>query len=278
MTAMRPGETGGVVLLGWKTRDRALALLQQECEFDPPLDDNGAEALWARYRERVNALRGRPLRAAAPLAFTDEERRLVADFLQDQPSHGGNVRRVIKVDPLGLVAHQLEITTARSTSLSQRLQTPADWALECLCPAPSSERPSIRHAPNSMDVDLPHGEWALVFDSKLGLVLGEAARCITVTTIEPYFVLWSGYHRTYASVACRPEGEATVLAAVVDDMGVAAAARSWSCGLRAVRSGNPPIFSDFFNPQLALPVRFRAKRFTMEIRARMVAANVEAAV
>jgi hypothetical protein len=276
MTAMRPGETGGVVLLGWKTRDRAMALLQQECEFDPPLDDSGAEALWARYRERVNALRGRPLQAAAPLALTDEERRLVADFLRDQPSHGGNVRSVIKVDPLGLVAHQLEITTARSTSLSQRLQTPADWALECLCPAPSLKRPSIRHSPNSMDVDLPHGEWALVFDSKLGLVLGEAARCVTVTTIEPYLVLWSGYHRTYASVACRPEGDATILAAVMDDVGVAAAVRS--CGLRAVQSGNPPIFADFFNPQLALPVRFRAKRFTMEIRARMVAANVEAAV
>jgi hypothetical protein len=290
MTAMRPGETGGVVLLGWKTRDRALTLLQQECEFDPPLNDNDAEALWARYREHVNALRGRPLRAAARLALTDEEHRLVADFLQDQASHAGSVQSVVKVDPLGLVAHQLEITTDRSTSLSQRLQTPADWALECLCPAPSSERPTIRHAPNSMDVDLPHGEWALVFDSRLGLVLGEAARCITVTTIGPYLVLWSGYHRTYASIASRPEGEATILAAEMDDVfhstalsprrgdpdGVAAAARS--CGLRAVQSDNPPVFSDFFNPALALPVRFRAKRFTMEIRARMVAASVEASV
>jgi hypothetical protein len=87
--------------------------------------------------------------------------------------------------------------------------------------------------------------------------------------------LWSGYHRTYASVACRPEGERTILAAVVDDVGVAAAR---SCGLRAVQSDNPPIFSDFFNPALALPVRFRTKRFTMEIRARMVAASVEAPV
>ncbi|PYR26113.1 MAG: hypothetical protein DMF98_09980 [Acidobacteria bacterium] len=112
---MRPGETGGVVLLGWKTRDRALALLQQDCEFDPPLNDHDAEVLWARYRERVNAVRGRPVRAPAPLVFTDDEQRLVADFLQDQARHGGNVRGVVKVDPLGLVAHQLEITTARTT-------------------------------------------------------------------------------------------------------------------------------------------------------------------
>ena len=88
MTAMRPGETGGVVLLGWKTRDRALALLQQDCEFDPPLNDHDAEALWARYRERVNAVRGRPVRAPAPLAFTDDEQRLVADFLQDGSAFG----------------------------------------------------------------------------------------------------------------------------------------------------------------------------------------------
>jgi hypothetical protein len=265
-------ETDGVVLLGWKTRDRALTLLQQECDFDPPLSDMDAEALWATYRARVNALRGRPLRGPAALPFTDGEARLVAEFLSEHASQGGSVRTVIKVDPLGLVAHQLEITTARSTSFSQRLQTPADWAMECLRPAPSSMRPSIRHVPNSVDVDLPHGEWALVFDSKLGLVLGEACRCITVTTIASYLVLWSGYHRTYASVSCRPEGEATILAAVVDDGGVAAAVRS--CGLRAVHSDNPPVFADFLNPSLALAVRFRAKRFTMEIRARMVAANV----
>jgi hypothetical protein len=276
MRNRRPAETDGLVLLGWKTRDRALALLQQECEFDPPLGDHDAEALWARYRERVNALRGRAVSAPVPLACTDEERRVVAGFLQDRARHGGHVRDVVKVDPLGLVAHQLEITTSRSRSLAERLDGVEAWAAECLCPAPSSAQPSIRHAPNSVDVDLPHGEWALLFDSKLGLILGEAARCITVTRIDGHFVLWSGYHRTYASAACRPEGERTILAAVVDDVGLAAMSR-W-CGLRAVQSDNPPIFSDFFNPQLALPVRFRAKRFTMEIRARIVTANVDASM
>jgi hypothetical protein len=270
-TTCAPSE--GVVLLGWKTRDRALVLLQQECEFDPPLSDDVAETLWARYRERVNALRGRPVHPVAPLAFSHDERRVVDEFLQHGARHGGPIREVIKVDPLALVAHQLEIVTARCTVTAGRLRTPADWASECLCPAPSPVRPTVRAAPNSVDVDLPHGEWALVFDAHLGLVLGEAARCITLTTIGTHLVLWSGYHRAFASAAHRLEGERAVLAAVVDDVGVASVARS--CGLRAVQSENPPIFADFFNPQLALPVRFRARRFTMQIRARVVAAHAE---
>ena len=275
MTLAPQRDTDGVVLLGWKTRDRALALLQQECEFDPPLTDDAAERLWARYRERVNGLRGRRLDAAAPLAFTGEEDRVVAGFLLDTSRHSGSIREVIKVDPLTLVAHQLEITTGRSRSISQRLETAMDWAAECLCPGPSSVPPSIRHAPNSVDVDLPHGEWALLFDAKLGLVLGEAARCITVTAIGRHLVLWSGYHRTYASARCRAEGERTVLAAVVND--VLNPARR-SCGLRAVQSDNPPLFADFFSPDLACPVRFRAKRFTMQIRAQVVALNVDASI
>jgi hypothetical protein len=275
MTSGQTANTDGVVLLGWKTRDAALGLLQGGCEFDPPMDDMAAERLWARYRERVNALRGRALPIAASLAFSDDERRVVDEFLQEVARHGGRFRDVIKVDPLFLAAHQLEITTARSRVTAARLGTPVDWATECLCPAGSSARPTVRGVPNSVDVDLPHGEYALLFDSELGLVLGEAARCITVTSIGARMVLWSGYHRAYASAAYRREGERTVLAAIADDPGQASRARS--CGLRAVQSDNPPILADFFNQDLALPVRFKAKRFTMEIRARVVAADVESA-
>jgi hypothetical protein len=269
MPSTAPNE--GVVLLGWKTRDNALSLLQEDCELDPPVDDGAAESLWARYRERVNALRGRSLTGKGPVEFSDDESRVVDEFLDKSAKHHGPVRRVIKVDPLALVAHQLEITTARSAAIASRLRTSVDWAKECLYPAPSSIQPAVRHEPNSVDVDLPHGEWALLFDSELGLVLGEAAPCITVTTIGTYPVLWSGYHRTYAAAAYRADDERTILAAVVDDVIVASTERS--CGLRAAHSENPPVLADFFDPQLALPVRFRAKRFTMQIRARIVASD-----
>ena len=271
---IREGETDGVVLLGWKTRDRAMALLREDCLFDPPLNDDAAEGLWARYRERVNGLRGRPMSQPVPHPPAGEEGRIITSFMQDTARHAGSIQEVVKVDPFALVVHQLEITIGRSRSISQRLRTATDWAGECLCPAPSSIAPPVRHAPNSVDVDLPHGEWALLFDSRYGLILGEAARCITLTTIGPHLVLWSGYHRTYASAGWRRETERTILAAVVNGLGSHPASRS--CGLRAVNSDNPPIFADFFNPELALPVRFRAKRFTMQIRAQVVAVNIEA--
>jgi len=271
---IREGDTDGVVLLGWKTRDRAMALLQQDCHFDPPLTDDAAEELWARFRERVNGLRGRPLGQPLHRLPASDEGRIIAAFMQDTSRHAGAVQRVIKVDPFALAVHQLEITIGRSRSISERLHTATDWAAECLCPAPSSVAPPIRHAPNCVDVDLPHGEWALLFDPRHGLILGEAARCITVTTIGPHLVLWSGYHRTYAAAGWRREHERTILAAVVNGLGSHPPAQS--CGLRAVNGDHPPIFADFFNPDLALPVRFRAKRFTMQIRAQVVALNVEA--
>jgi hypothetical protein len=272
MSACSTAETNGLVLLGWKTRDRALAFLQQECEFDPPLNDDAAEQLWARFRGRVNALRGRPMSPAVALPFGRDERRVVDQFVRHNERHGGTVREVMKLNPLSLVAHQLELATGRSMAAAERLHSESDWAKECLCPAGSSIRPTVRAVPNSVDVDLPHGEWALLFDAQAGLVLGEAARCIAVTTIGPHHVLWSGYHRTYAAAACRPDGERTVLAAIVD-VDLASFARS--CGLRAVQSDNPPIFADFFNADLALPVRFRARRFTMQIRAKVVADHIE---
>jgi hypothetical protein len=267
-------DTDGVALLGWNTRDRALALLQEDCDFDPPLGDAAAEALWARYRERVNRLRGRSLTVPVRGRLTPDEAHVVHEFERDACRQPAAVQEVIKVDPFALVVHQLEITVGRSNAIARRLRTPADWAAECLCPARSAVTPPVRHAPNSVDVDLPHGEWALLFDPRYGLILGEAARCIAVTTVGPHLVLWSGYHRAYAAAARRREGERSVLAAVVNDIAIEPPFAS--CGLRAIKSDNPPIFADFFNPDLALPVRFRVKRFTMKIRAQVIAENVEA--
>ena len=45
---------------------------------------------------------------------------------------------------------------------------------------------------------------------------------------------------------------------------------------RRLIENNPPIFDDFFNPDLALRVQFRRKRFTLQVRARMVVSNAAA--
>jgi hypothetical protein len=261
----------GIVLLGWKTRDAALDLLQNSCHFDPPLSDRAAEALWAEYRGRVNDRRGRELRLPERLPFTNDERRLIERFRDGLTAQGVNVGEVIKVDPLRLAVHQLEITTARSEAAAQRLRTPSDWTLEFLSPTTSSTRPNVRHAPNAIDLELPHGEWLLMFHPVRGFLVTEGGRHVGVSTINSRLALWSGYHRTYASVVHARPREPGILAVVEDEALASAAPRT--CGLRAAKSDNPPIFDDFFNPELALRVSFRRKRFTMQVRARIVVSD-----
>ena len=74
-------------------------------------------------------------------------------------------------------------------------------------------------------------------------------------------------------VHARPR-EPGILAVVEDEALASAAPRT--CGMRAAKSDNPPIFDDFFNPDLALRVPFRRKRFTMQVRARMVVSDAVA--
>jgi hypothetical protein len=265
----------GVVLLGWKTRDAALELLQNSCHFDPPLTDSAAEGLWAEYRGRVNEQRGREFELPERLPFTDDEQRLVERFRDTLNAHGPIIGDVIKVDPVRLVVHQLEITTARSDATARRLRTPSDWAMEFLAPTtPVRRPPNVSHVPNAIDLELPHGEWLLTFHPVRGFLVTEGGRHVGVTTINSRLALWSGYHRTYASVVHARPREPGILAVVEDEALALAAPRT--CGVRAARSENPPIFDDFFNPDLALRVMFRRKRFTMQVRARMVVSDAPA--
>lgn len=265
----------GIALLGWKTRDAALDLLQNGCQFEPRLDDNAAEALWAEYRSRVNDLRGRAIPPPERLCFTNDEQRLVGRFLDTVKAHGTaiaeTVQEVVKVDPVRLVVHQLEIATERSDATAARLRTPADWTLEFLAPTSPVVNPNVRHTPNAIDLELPHGEWALLFHPVRGFIVTEGGRHMSVAPINSHLALWSGYHRTFASVMHPRSRDRAILAVVADEAVASAAPRT--CGLRAAHSDNPPVFEDFFNPDLALRVQFRRKRFTMQVRARMVATD-----
>jgi hypothetical protein len=262
----------GVVLLGWKTRDAALDILQNSCHFDPTLTDAAAEALWAEYRGRVNERRGREIRVPERLSFTSDEQRLVDRYRDTMKASGITIGDVVKVDPVGLVVHQLEITTALSGATARRLRTPSDWTLEFLAPTtPLTRPPNVNHAPNAIDLELPHGEWLLTFDPVRGFLVTEGGRHVGVVTMNSRLALWSGYHRTYASVVHARPREPGILAVVEDEALPAAAPRT--CGQRAAVSDNPPVFDDFFNPDLALRVQFRRKRFTLQVRARMVVTN-----
>ena len=272
----QPNALAGIVLLGWKTRDAALRLLQEHCAFDRPPTDHEAEALWARMRARVNALRGRPLPRVEPYELTDDERSGVERFRAACLAQGHSPVEILKVDPRNLVVYQLEVTIARSREIANRLATRAAWLDEFLSAPHTAVQPSVRHSPNAIDVDVPHGEWGLLFDPARGFLVAEAARQVNVSRLADRWTLWGGYHRAYAAAAYAPPADRTIVAVVTDDATRHVAAAQRTCGLRAAQSDNPPIFADFFDPQLALPVPFKRKRFTLQIRARVVAHDIAA--
>jgi hypothetical protein len=147
-----------VAALGWKTRDAALELLQNSCHFDPPLTDRAAEELWAEYRGRVNEQRGRELRQPERLPFADDEQRLIERYRDTMNANGVTVGDVIKVDPVRLVVHQLEIATARSDD--RRLRTPSRigrWSFLAPTAPLRARRMCLSHVPNAIDLELPHG-------------------------------------------------------------------------------------------------------------------------
>jgi hypothetical protein len=271
---MESTSLAGIVLLGWKTRDEALRLLQEHCAFDRPPTDREAEALWARMRAQVNMLRGRRLPSPEPQAFTADECPSVDRFRASSQAAGQPPVEIVKIDPRPLVVYQLEVAIARSQDIASRLATRAAWVDEFLSAPHAIAQPSVRHAPNAIDVDVPHGEWGLLFDPARGFLVAEAARHVNVSRIADRLVLWGGYHRAYAAAAYAPRDGRTIIAAVSDEAARASAVVPRTCGLRAARSDNPPIFADFFDPQLAMPVPFKRKRFTLQIRARVVAHDV----
>lgn len=71
----------GRILLGWLTRDIAVAYLQNRCIFTPPLTAAQAEALWAGKHEVVEALGPRAVPTPALLPMTPAEREPSEKFL-----------------------------------------------------------------------------------------------------------------------------------------------------------------------------------------------------
>src|SRR5712692_110765 len=103
-----PERLSGLLLIGWMKREEAIKYLQEECAFDPPLEDAEAEHCWAEYRDRVNALEERDACEPKLVAQTKAEQKAASDFLQKMP-RPNNIVRIAKIDPRDLVVHQLVV-------------------------------------------------------------------------------------------------------------------------------------------------------------------------
>jgi hypothetical protein len=224
----------GRILLGWLTCDVAVAYLQNQCIFTPPLTAAQAEALWAGKHEMVEALGPRAVPTPAPLPMTPAECEASEKFLAWM-RRLSDVQTVVKLDPRVLVCRQSDISLDRANQHAKHVQA-ATWAARnCLLPP---------NGPDSMNFTQ--------FDP------------IGVSVIEGRAVLWCGYHRCYARMAAPgPDiADRSILAAVTARGNqVVVANRS----LRAILLGDcPPLLGDFLDERLFLEVELRPDRYKSE--------------
>jgi hypothetical protein len=267
----------GKILLGWLTRERAVARLMTDCIFDPPLTNRHAESLWAEKRAAVEGLGPRPAPSPKTLEMTPLEREASAKFLafaRRQPGGTPQIQSVVKIDPRGLVCQQFLITLDQANAYLNNIHADS-WSVDhCLTVHTSLAGINVAEVPNGWNFNLPHGEFMFAFN---GQVFGvtECAPYVSVSFIKGRTVLWTGYHRCYARVAnAEPATMDCSVLAVVTTKGDAALAGNQP--LRDQLLGDrPPVVRDFLDERLCLDVEVRRKRYELQVRAEVAQINAE---
>ena len=259
------------VLIGWYDRDAAVRFLTTDCVFDPPMNDGDAEARWRPYRDRVENLAERPGLAPHPLPLTASERSACDQFLKSR-SGAPNIKDVIKIDPSGLVVHQLIVCDERRVAYQNAVATMQGWINVTLAAPQTSHQVQLGFGPNGMDAHVPHGEFVITF-SNTGYQIAELAKFVSVTKFDQRMLLHAGYHRSYARMrGMAPDAiERSVLVVVTTDGDFLVSPSSPNQGVRAMCCGlRPPLFTDFFDDRFFMTVPLKRKRFVLQVRAQMV--------
>lgn len=264
----------GKVLLGWLPKEAAVQFLT-DCVFDEPMTPQRAEEIWAQYRDRVALLPERDCSAPAALPLTQEERALAENFMRfHRQRQNHNVREVIKINPLNLVIHQPHVNLDQSGRYAQDAANASRYARHSLAIAQGVHNMQIEAGLNMMDVQVPHGEFAFVFNQQIGqFQVLELARHVSVTRFQNRMLLWAGYHRSYAFMTNEnPDGmERSLLVALTTDADFLVSPHSPNQGLRAVICGlRPPLFRDFFDRDLFMDVNLKRKRWVLQVRSACV--------
>jgi hypothetical protein len=260
------------VLLGWLPKEAAIQFLG-ECVFDEPMPPERAENVWSQYRDRVAALPDRNCTSPAVVPLTQEEKNHASNFKQFHRQNV-NVRDVIKINPLNLVTHQPYVNLDQSGKYRQDAVSASRYARHSLAIAHGSHNMNMHSGLNMMDITVPHGEFAFVFNQQMGqFQVLELARHISVTRFQDRMLLWAGYHRSYAFMDREnPEGiERSLLVALTTDADFLVSPQSPNQGLRAIVCGlRPPLFRDFFDRDLFMDVNLKRKRWVLQVRAACV--------
>lgn len=276
MTAM---ET--ILLLGWMERDAALSYLCKDCIDLPPFSEAEAESLWNEYRARVEALPERAARSPARLSLTSEELNAAENFLAPYRAEANShIRDVVKVNPMGLVVHQLYMTLDKAKEYMDHATKPSWCRRQCLAVKPKGVMwldGNFRR--NAADIKLPHREFAANFSPGNTFGIEELAAHVSATEFGDRMLLWAGYHRAYARMASMKSdaAERSLLVVLSKDADHIVAPDSPDPELRATLLGaRPPIFADFFDDRLFLKLKLRKKRFELRIRAWIEAVDDDA--
>ena len=270
-----------ILLLGWMERDAALSYLCKDCVDLPPYSETEAESLWSEYRALVGALPERAAKSPERLKLTREEKDAAEKFLAPHRLAGNShIRDVIKVNPMGLVIHQLYMTLEKAQEYMDH--TPArSWCIrQCLTVRPRETkmlRGNFRR--NAAEIEIPHAEFAANFLPGNTFEIEQLGAHVSATEFGNRTLLWAGYHRAYARIASlQPDAlDRSLLVALSKDADYIVAPDSPEPEVRATLLGaRPPVFADFFDERLFLKVKLRKKRYELRIRASVEAVNDDA--
>lgn len=263
---MAAATLSAIALLGWMDRDEAIAFLLEQCAFGPPLDRQQAEELWTRYHDRVRALPARNPQPPQRFPIAPANRGIVTDFLARH--RGPEVTDVININPMDLVVYQTVVVTDRADHHNQQAGV---WARKTLViDRPVAQLP-YRIEGDTIKFALPHAEHMFAFQNGYFQIQQGAAFVSVVDIGQGRLLLKAGYHRSFAFARAamnepdaRDKCELVALTTSLPPPLVPAAPHQ---GLRMMVFGPcPPLFSDFFAPDLAMTIRLRKKRWEAHLR------------
>lgn len=275
----------GRALLGWMERDAAVRFLREDCVFDPPLSEQGAEAVWQNYRQTVQALPPRQFSVPAHLGLTTQEafhgQQFMA-FLNGLGPH--DVVGVQKVDLRELSVIQYLVVKERAEEYQPKVGG-NQWLSECLPLHVPLAQIQFRFQQNRMDtyseIDVPHGEFFFAPDPTGAFGARQFLRHVTCMIGADRGFLFAGYHRSFARVLNEPPGTVpSAMVAVARNSLTSPAAANAAPGVNTGNVAVDPLcpfgvqaakFGDFFTDGLFIDVDLRKKCFQLQVSAKLVA-------
>jgi hypothetical protein len=273
------------ILPGWMTRDEAINYLTLQCH--PQMSVADAEHTWQEYRTRCAALPAN--RAPAPqfLPLSTQEAAQAQLFMQFINSRGPHqVVGAVKIDLRQLVVIQYYVITERADSYRQRITSAAAWLAEMLPTtlAPATIQTSFSLGPpnnanqlsSSIDIDVPHAEFAFLPADPTGSVFGASQflRHVTACETANRVLLRAGYHRSFARVLNAPAATVPTAVIALERNTCVAPPNQTPAGAGAITGGaglnpfglRPALLADFFTTGLFMDVNLRRKRYQLQVR------------